>query len=110
MVPPTSKPKDPLFCIKLFDVNLPSIADRVLLYHILERQSYLAPEVSGNQTAHLFRYLEMALNRTKHEIALEFYSTDPQLSTLSIYQQLLRPLSETWLLVSKYVDQQGYFF
>ena len=94
-VPPTWKSQDPLFCIKLSDVKLPSIADRVLLYRILKRQSYFALEVSGNQTDHLSRYLEMALNRTKHEIALEFYSIDPQLLTLSIYQQLLRPLFET---------------
>ena len=110
MVPPTWKSKDLLFCILPSDVKLPNIADQVLLYHILERQTYLALEVSGNQTGLLFRYLEMALNRTKHEIALEFYSIDPQLLTLSIYQQLLRPLSETWLLGSKNVDQQGYFF
>ena len=94
MAPPTWKWQVSLFYIKLSDVQLPSIADRVLLYHILERQSYLALEVSYNQTDHLFRYLEKALNRTKPEIALEFYSIDPQLSTLSIYQQLLRPLSE----------------
>ena len=82
MVPPTWKSKDPLFCIKLSDVKLPSKADLVLLYHILERQSYFALEFSGNQTDHLFRYREMALNRTKHEIELEFYSIDPQLVTL----------------------------